>query len=149
MTLLVLMLLAVLGKAIEVWLGRTSPLEGQARVIDGDTFDLCQGGRCTRIRVCGINTPEREEAGYRDARQALRTLVATDRVRCVAVGDGTVCDGRSKRQSHDRVVAQCHTASGIDIAEHMLRKGLACELTGFTRGYYGRSFATRPCASKE
>jgi micrococcal nuclease len=43
-----------------------------SRVIDGDTLDLADG---RRIRLLGINTPERDQAYYQQATQYLQTLV--------------------------------------------------------------------------
>jgi endonuclease YncB( thermonuclease family) len=42
-------------------------------VIDGDDIELCgDDSACTRIRLCGIDAPERECPGYGEARAALR-----------------------------------------------------------------------------
>jgi endonuclease YncB( thermonuclease family) len=41
-------------------------------VVDGDTVDVSGG---TRIRLIGIDTPERGECGYREATEALRSMV--------------------------------------------------------------------------
>ena len=38
------------------------------RVVDGDTFD---GFPCGRVRLADINTPERGEVGYSEAKEAL------------------------------------------------------------------------------
>jgi endonuclease YncB( thermonuclease family) len=35
--------------------------------VDGDTFDLRVGDADVRIRVCGIDSPERGQGGYRAA----------------------------------------------------------------------------------
>ncbi len=121
------------------------PRSGQARVIDGDTFDLCQAGSCERIRLCGVNTPERDQPGYHEARRALIDLVRGTEVACTPVGSGTVCDNRSRAASHDRIVAQCATPATPDLAGELVRRGLACDLTGFTRGYYRDRFGGKAC----
>jgi len=36
----------------------TSDLVAVARVVDGDTIDIAQGGQVMRVRLIGINTPE-------------------------------------------------------------------------------------------
>ena len=75
--LLTLLSLLAAATAFNAWITkRTSgvPSVGTARVIDGDTFDLCQQGNCARIRLCGINTPEREQPGYQAARAALAEM---------------------------------------------------------------------------
>lgn len=38
---------------------------------DSDTIDLCAGPDCRRIRLCGIDTPERDRPGYAAAWRAL------------------------------------------------------------------------------
>src|SRR6266540_28802 len=68
-----------------------------AAIPDGDDIELCDdSGSCTRIRLCGIDAPEQGCPGYAEARAALRVLVEGKRVRCIQVGAGTVCDGRSR-----------------------------------------------------
>jgi endonuclease YncB( thermonuclease family) len=47
------------------------------RVIDGDTLVLSgYDGEATKVRLLGIDAPERGEAGYEEAGQALRELIA-------------------------------------------------------------------------
>lgn len=105
------------------------------RANDGDTFWLCATGVCTKIRLCGIDAPEADDSGGRDAGAALKSIVADHPVRCVQVGDGTLCDGRSKPTNGDRVVAQCF-AAGRDIALEMVQQGQACDWIAFSNGAY-------------
>lgn len=145
---LVLFALLIAAAAFNEWLARQTdrgPWVGSARVIDGDTFDLCEGGDCRRIRLCGINTPERDMPGYTTARQALVELTRGQDVRCTPVGSGTVCDHRSGATSHERSVAQCGAGAIADLGGELVRRGHACDLTGFTRGYYRDRFGGRPC----
>jgi endonuclease YncB( thermonuclease family) len=65
-------------------------------------------------------------------------LIAGKNARCVQVGAGTPCDGRSKPTSYDRVVAQCFVG-GIDVAAPMVQQDHACDWVGFSGGYYSRS----------
>ncbi|MGH6792913.1 MAG: thermonuclease family protein, partial [Methyloceanibacter sp.] len=65
------------------------------KIADGDTFWLCHLEACAKIRLCGINTPERHQDGYPEAKQALADHIRDKIVRCVQVGHGTPCDGRS------------------------------------------------------
>ena len=96
------------------------------KVVDGDTFWLCDDTGCYKFRVCGINTPERGEPGYAESKTALATIVKGKPVRCVLVGGGTPCDGKSKPASSDRFVAQCF-AQASDIARTMVEQGFACD----------------------
>ena len=114
-------------------------------VIDGDDIVVCaDSDSCTRIRLCGIDAPERECPGYIEAGTALRALVEGKRVRCVQVGDGTPCDGRSKPTNRDRAVAQCFI-DGSDVAGSLVERGLACDWQRFSGGYYSRSGKGRAC----
>jgi micrococcal nuclease len=45
------------------------------RVIDGDTIEVEMGGQRLRVRYVGVNTPESDEACYREALEANRALV--------------------------------------------------------------------------
>ncbi|MCK6579315.1 MAG: thermonuclease family protein [Anaerolineae bacterium] len=44
-------------------------------IIDGDTIDVELDGQTLRVRYIGINTPERDEACYSEARQANSAFV--------------------------------------------------------------------------
>jgi len=85
------------------------------KIVDGDTLWVCDESACHKIRICGIDAPEKGEPGYHESAEALRKLVEGKAVRCVQVGSGTPCDGRSKPTNHDRIVAQCFV-DGADIA---------------------------------
>jgi len=113
-------------------------------VADGDTFTLCAGARCERIRLCGIDAPERGDALSAEATEALRRMTNGVAVTCTPVGEGTVCDGRSRRRSGERLVAQCFV-DGNDIAAELVRRGLACDWVRFSGGHYGRIAGGAQC----
>jgi endonuclease YncB( thermonuclease family) len=114
------------------------------RVVDGDTMDICIETSCIRIRLCGINAPERGEPGGAEATEVLRSLASRETVRCVPVGQGTVCDGRSRPTNHGRLVAQCFL-DGTDIGGVMVERRLACDWERFTGGYYRRTLNAQGC----
>jgi micrococcal nuclease len=116
------------------------------RVIDGDDIELCgEGGQCNDIRLCGIDAPEVHcGRSYVDARDALRALVDGKRVRCIQVGGGTPCDGRSKPTNRDRIVAQCFV-DNTDVAAILVERGLVCDWKRFSGGHYSRSGKGRLC----
>ena len=62
-------------------------------------------------------------------------LVEGEVVRCLQVGNGTPCDGRSKPTNYDRIVAQCFV-DGADIAVPMVEQGFACDWVKFSGGAY-------------
>ena len=105
---------------------------------DGDTFVIVDdngGGEEVPVRLCGVDSPERGQKGYRAAKKALTLLIHGKTVRCVQVGGKTPCDGRSPRKSRDRIVAQCFVGE-LDIAAEMVRSGNACDWQRFSDGYY-------------
>lgn len=96
-----------------------------ARVVDGDTFYL--EGITTRIRLWGVDAPERSETGYDEAGEMLASLVADQPLACEHVDI----------DPHERIVARCYFGDGRDLSEAMIRSGVADEYLRFTRGYYG------------
>src|SRR6266446_4486499 len=106
-------------------------------VIDGDDLRLCpdDGSACTRIRLCGIDAPERGCPGNKEGRKGLQALVVGKRVRCIQVGAGTPCDGRSEPTNKRRVVAQCFV-DGTDVAGVLVERGFACDWKKFSDGHY-------------
>ena len=73
-------------------------------VSDGDTFTMEADGAKVRVRICGIDAPERGHAGYGQAAGVLSSMIEGKTVHCLQVGEGTVCDGRSRPTSRDRIV---------------------------------------------
>ena len=105
-------------------------------VDDGDTFKLkTETGHVKKVRLCGVDSPERGEPGYGAAAGALAAMIEGKMVHCLQVGMGTPCDGRSKPTNRDRVVAQCFIADK-DIAAEMVRLRQACDWPHFSGGHY-------------
>ena len=114
------------------------------KVIDGDTFYVCDDAACSKIRLCGINAPERGKPGGQESTEFLKALVLKKFVRCVQVGKGTLCDGRSRSTSHDRFVAQCFL-NGTDIAAILVKHGVACDWVKFSGGAYSEDSEAKRC----
>lgn len=88
------------------------PLIQVSNVIDGDTFDSPAG----RVRLFGVDAPERGERCYSQATNGLRKLAGRE----VRVEAGT--------RSHDpngRLLFYVYTKAGESIDERLLRLGLA------------------------
>ncbi len=85
-------------------------------VIDGDTFDSSQG----RVRLYGVDTPERGERCYDEAARRLRQLAGAQ-VR--------VESGPRARDPNGRLLYYVYTSSGESIDETLLREGLAVAWT--------------------
>ena len=95
-------------------------ITGPARAIDSDTLEI--GGE--RIRLHGIDAPERSQTcllrGRRypcgiDATESLRELVSGKQVSCDAI----------YRDRYGRTVAVCVIPGGIDLGRAMVRQGWA------------------------
>lgn len=106
-----------------------------AYIEDGDTFRLMAPR--VNIRLCGVDTPRKNSVAGQAATRALRSLIEGKTVSCLAVGDGTPCDGRSPKKSYNRFVAQCFV-DGRDLAELLAVKGVACDWPKYSGGYYGK-----------
>ena len=90
------------------------PLIPVDRVIDGDTFDSTYG----RVRLYGVDAPERGEECFNEA---------TDRLRELA-GDSVRVDlGPREMDEFNRVLAYVFTQSGASIDETLIKEGLALE----------------------
>jgi micrococcal nuclease len=87
----------------------------------GDTIEL----GALAIRLNGLAAPEWNEPGGAEASDAMRDLVLGKEVVCALDGDRT----------YDRCVAIC-TLDGADIAEEMVRQGLARDCPRFSGGRY-------------
>lgn len=66
-------------------------------VIDGDTIDVTMNGADYRVRYVGVNTPERDQACYRAAKDANAALVEGQAITMVADESNTDRYGRLLR----------------------------------------------------
>ncbi|SRR6266702_33199 len=87
-----------------------------------------------RVRICVIDAPERGQPRYRQAAGALASLIEGKTVHCLQVGEGTPCDGRSRPNTRDRIVAQCFIEK-LDVAEEMAKSGTVCDWPKFSGGH--------------
>ncbi|MGE3857784.1 MAG: thermonuclease family protein, partial [Dehalococcoidia bacterium] len=86
------------------------------RVIDGDTLDVRAAETELRVRLYGVDTPERGEACYGEATARLRTL-AGDRVLLLA-------DARTQDR-YGRELRDVFTTDGRSIDAALVTEGLA------------------------
>jgi endonuclease YncB( thermonuclease family) len=115
---------------------RSGPAASSRRMLDdGLQFTTEFGAGKVRVRICGIDAPERGQPGHGQAAGVLSNMIEGKTVHCLQVGEGTPCDGKSKANSRDRVVAQCFLGK-LDIAEEMARSGTVCDWPKFSGGRY-------------
>ena len=103
--------------------------------IDGDTF------RCDdmRVRLWGIDTPERGEACADEATAALQAMLSTGNVACRVPPSGQDTD------RFGRLVRQCWV-DDRDVAAELVSAGLARDWRRFSGGEYADEQASAtPC----
>lgn len=71
-----LIVLSVTGSHFGLWQWERARTHAIYKVIDGDTFYTVDD----KIRIAGIDTPERGEPGYKEARDALAKLLSGSKV---------------------------------------------------------------------
>jgi endonuclease YncB( thermonuclease family) len=100
--------------------GFEEPLEFQ-RVIDGDTF--IASGR--KIRVWGIDAPEKDEAHHLAATMFLESTLQQGNLTCKFV----------EKDRYKRDVMHCFV-DGLDVASALVQMGLAKDYKTYSGGYY-------------
>jgi endonuclease YncB( thermonuclease family) len=106
------------------------------RVIDGDTVDVRRGATTERIRMIGIDTPERGECGFGPASSELATLVLGEEVKLVAgAGDD--------RGPYDRLLRYIDIGE-IDAGLSLIQQGLAIGGSRTLRSTRLRRVGSRP-----
>mgnify|MGYP001798134463 CR=1 FL=1 len=94
-------------------------------VIDGDTLRI--QGIERRIRLFGLDAPEKGEEGFRQATNALKDLTLDRPITCEEI---TI-------DRYNRIVGRCFNGKGQDITELMIKTGSAKEFCRYSKGHYG------------
>ena len=81
------------------------------RVIDGDTFEI---ENSEKVRMKGINTPEKNMPGYEEAKTFLRNIIENQSIEIVSYG----------ADKYNRILAYAFL-NGQNINEEILKQGLA------------------------
>lgn len=90
------------------------------KVVDGDTIDVATASGTERIRIIGLDTPERGECGFSEASAAMADLVAGRSVRLLR--DPT----QDNRDRYGRLVRHVHRGN-TSAAVEMIRRGHSAE----------------------
>ena len=94
------------------------------RVIDGDTVVIAGD---ERVRLIGIDTPEKGQCGFDEAKQALETLLAT--------GTATFYSGViSDKDKYDRLLRYIEV-EGVDVGLNLISNGFAIARYDSRDGY--------------
>ena len=85
------------------------------KVIDGDTIDILQNKKKTRIRLLGIDSPERGQSFHVKAREFTASLVA---------GRKVIVHAQSRDQ-YGRVVGDVYLEDGTHVNAEIVKAGFA------------------------
>lgn len=94
-------------------------------VYDGDTLKI--EGVEKRIRLFGLDAPEKGEKGAEAARNALIRLSLKRRITCTQIAI----------DRYGRIVGQCVLDDGRDLTRAMIDSGTAKEFCRYSKGEYG------------
>lgn len=98
--------------------GSSSSKARLRRVIDGDTIDVRQRGKTKRVRLVGIDTPERGRCAAGAATRSLRSQFTSRRLRLVR-------DSRQpNRDRYARLLRYVHVGK-VDTGRRQVRRGWA------------------------
>lgn len=85
-------------------------------IIDGDTYDiLIEGNKTIRIRMDGIDAPEKGMPYYKVAKNYLANLCFQKTIKFIKTDD----------DKHGRVVAKTYLDDGRELGQEMIRAGYA------------------------
>lgn len=93
------------------------------RTVDGDTF--VASGR--KIRVWGINAPEKGTPEFFAATLLLESFIKDEKLDCIFI----------EKDRYQRDVMHCQV-DGLDIGSAMVQMGMAKDYKKFSGGYYSR-----------
>ena len=86
------------------------------KIVDGDTYDLLIAGNQTlRIRMDGIDAPERGMPFYKVSKNYLGTLCFNKQVKFISTG----------KDNHDRYLGFSYLEDATELSHEMIKAGLA------------------------
>ncbi len=115
--------------AICVFFAKVHASERVKRIIDGDTVVTTRFGK---IRLYGMDAPEKRQPLGPAATEHLRTLIGDERVECIRIGS---------YKTYNRRVCILVTESGVSLNREMVRAGYAYDEPRYSKGFYKRSEA--------
>ena len=101
-----------------------STLKGKAKVIDGDTIEINK----EKIRFGGIDSPERNEIGYKFSKKKLKEKISKNIVTCVR---------EKNKDIWGRTIAECFI-DGKSISSFMVKNGYACDYVKYSKKKYAK-----------
>ena len=114
-------------------------LTGPHRVIDADTIDVAG----ERVRLSGIDAPERGQRCRDAAGRCYRCGKAATRALRARIGGGAVRCEVSGRDRYGRALGTCYAADGGDLESWLVRNGHALAYRRYSQAYIGEEDAAR------
>jgi endonuclease YncB( thermonuclease family) len=115
-------------------LSKGDQISGPATVVDGSSLDI----KSNRMRIWGIDTPERGAWCYRSDRRWKPMDDATSALRRCLQGKTVTCRVQKVERSWFRLrhTSECWTEDGHDLGDCMIRAGWATDYSCYSGGYY-------------
>ena len=120
-------LLPILLLVFSVGVG--ADVTGSARVTDGDSIKISN----TRVRLHGIDAPERNQSCQKNGRTWRCGSAATSRLRGMVSGREVRCKG-NRNDRYGRLLAVCYV-DGTDVNAAMVTAGLALAYRKYSSDY--------------
>lgn len=117
------------------------PFSGPAWAVDADTIHVLNARTGTRVRLHGIDAPERLDLCAR-ARSPVRCDVVAAPVTQAMIDGGVTCRV-TDTDRYKRTVAICHDSTGRDIGRELVRQGLARAYRRYSKDYVADESAAR------
>jgi len=93
-------------------------------VVDGDSLYI--SGYDPQISLWGVDAPEDDETGFKDATEILKRLALKKAITCQSVDT----------DKYGRTVARCFLKDGREVNAEMIASGTAVEYHHFSKGFY-------------
>jgi endonuclease YncB( thermonuclease family) len=113
------------------------PIAGKAETLDGDTLSIGQ----TRIRLYGIDAPEKDQMCQRDELQWACGQEASHQLQGLIAGREVICHGTGMDQ-YGRTLAVCE-AGGLELNRTMVEYGWAVAFRRYSDAYIGAEFTAK------
>ena len=85
------------------------------KIIDGDTYDILLNGKLTRIRMYGVDAPEKGMDFYKVSKNYLGKLCQEKEIRVECVS----------KDKYGRLIARSFLPNGNELGKEMIKAGLA------------------------
>lgn len=96
----------------------TSAQEFSGKVVaitDGDTFKILRQGKAVKVRIYGIDSPEKKQAFGNKAQKFLSNLIFEKEIKVEVL----------KKDQYQRILGKVYTQKGVYVNEYMVKNGMA------------------------